>query len=193
MTDPWISSKTLATDSQCNRPGNTSMANEEHFGILGRGVEAWNTWRRDNRDTRPDLRGANLRLLILTGADLRQVSLNGANLRQANLSGANLHQTDLRGAVLRQANLRDADLRLSDLRGAVLLQAQLCGADLREADLQGAHLNRADLTGADLTGAKLSRAGYSVDTRFPKAFDPVAHSMSLEQETPLPRSVRERT
>jgi len=193
MTAPPNSSKTVATASHRNRPGNIAMANEEHLGILRQGVEAWNTWRRDNRDTRPDFRGANLRLHILPGADLRQVNLNGANLRQASLCGASLYQANLRGAVLRQANLRDADLRLSDLRGAVLLQADLCGADLRQADLRGAHLNRADLTGANLTGARLDRTVYSVDTRFPEAFDPTRHGMSLEQETPLPRSVREGT
>ena len=36
------------------------MANEEHLQILKQGGEAWNQWRRDNPEIRPNLRGAYL-------------------------------------------------------------------------------------------------------------------------------------
>ena len=61
------------------------MANEEHLAILKQGVEAWNKWRSDHTDVRPNL----------DGADLNEAELNGVNLRQV----------DLRGAVA--ADLRD--------------------------------------------------------------------------------------
>jgi hypothetical protein len=32
------------------------MANEEHLAILRKGVEAWNAWRKENPDIRPELR-----------------------------------------------------------------------------------------------------------------------------------------
>ena len=54
------------------------MANEEHVARLKQGVDAWNAWRREPPDARPDLHGADLH-----GADLR-----GAHLMLANLSGA---------------------------------------------------------------------------------------------------------
>jgi uncharacterized protein YjbI with pentapeptide repeats len=60
---------------------------EEHEALLKQGkpgVEAWNAWRRECTETRPDL----------GRADLRQMDLIGANL-----SGANLCQADLRGAA----------------------------------------------------------------------------------------------
>jgi hypothetical protein len=31
------------------------MANPDHIAQLMKGVTAWNTWRQDNRDIRPDL------------------------------------------------------------------------------------------------------------------------------------------
>jgi hypothetical protein len=122
------------------------MANDEHVALLKQGAAAWNTWRRENPDIRPDLNGANFREANLSGADL-----SGANLREANL-----HETYLDGANLRKANLHEADLS-----GANLRDAHLTGADLSEANLHEAVLNRANLgggvylSGANLRGAKL--------------------------------------
>jgi uncharacterized protein YjbI with pentapeptide repeats len=48
------------------------MANDEHVALLKQGVEAWNAWREENRNIRPDLSEANL---------------SRANLRKADLSG----------------------------------------------------------------------------------------------------------
>ncbi|HEU5384123.1 MAG TPA: hypothetical protein VFV38_52685 [Ktedonobacteraceae bacterium] len=36
------------------------MANQEHVDLLKQGVEQWNAWREQNREIRPDLRGAYL-------------------------------------------------------------------------------------------------------------------------------------
>ena len=43
--------------------------------ILKKGVDAWNAWRRENPDIRPDLREADLR-----GANLGEADLRGADL-----------------------------------------------------------------------------------------------------------------
>jgi uncharacterized protein YjbI with pentapeptide repeats len=61
------------------------MANDDHTAQLMRGVPAWNAWRDENPDIRPDLNGADLSQANLSEADLR-----GADLRGADLSGANL-------------------------------------------------------------------------------------------------------
>ena len=64
------------------------MANDEHVAWLKQGVAAWNTWRYQNPNIRPDLSEA-----ILDGADLR-----GANLIEADLSRANLYRAKLSAA-----------------------------------------------------------------------------------------------
>jgi TIR domain/Pentapeptide repeats (8 copies) len=122
------------------------MANPEHLQILEQGVEAWNQWREQNGDIRPDLSRANLSRANLFRAnlrrtDLRRVNLIGANLDRANLGGAILGAANLGGAILREAILRRTDLRR---------------AHLDRANLDRAHLGAANLGGANLAGANLS-------------------------------------
>ena len=101
------------------------MANAEHVAILNGGVAAWNEWRKQNPNIRPDL--------------------SHADLTHADLSGAYLVQADLTGADLSEAHLIQADLS----------EAHLSGADLQNADARYSQLCGCDLTGAKLTGAKL--------------------------------------
>jgi hypothetical protein len=141
------------------------MANDEHVAMLKKGVEAWNKWRRDNPDIRPDVRGANLSGANLSEADLSAANLSGANLSEADLSGAdlraaNLSGANLNGADLTRANLSGARLSGAHLSGAKLVRAFLGDASLRGTNLCGAVLEGAalvdvDLTGADLTGCRV--------------------------------------
>ncbi len=126
------------------------MANQEHLKILKQGVEAWNTWREQNPEVRPDLHEADLSGGGLSRANLRGAKLSEAKLSGAKLRGADLYEANLREASPRQANLYEADLHRADLSGA-----DLRGAILRKAVLVEAHLTKANLSGADLSGAKL--------------------------------------
>jgi Pentapeptide repeats (8 copies) len=58
------------------------MANPEHRQILAQGVGAWNTWRSQEKDIRPDLRDTNLR-----GVHFHAANLTGADLLEATLLG----------------------------------------------------------------------------------------------------------
>jgi uncharacterized protein YjbI with pentapeptide repeats len=129
------------------------MANGEHLARLQQKVEAWNQWRDENREIRPDLGGADL-----TGAHLARANLAGASLYRANFSAANLHQANLTGAQLVETNLTGVNLVGAQLAGAYLTGARLAGANLREADLTGANLVGAYLIDAGLTEANLFRA-----------------------------------
>ena len=93
------------------------MANPEHLQILKEGVEAWNAWRDQHRDIRPDLTGANL-----TGTSLSRADLSRADLSEASLHGAILHGAILHGANLTGANLTGANLAWASLREANLAQ-----------------------------------------------------------------------
>ena len=141
------------------------MANDEHVALLMQGVAAWNKWRAENANIRPDLNGtdlsgASLFQADLSGANLIAANLSGAkliraNLFRADLSGANLIAANLSGARLIRANLGGADLRLANLGGADLRDANLSGANLAGATLQNSALVDTDLTGADLTGCSI--------------------------------------
>ncbi len=132
------------------------MAIKEHLQLLltassSRNWEAWNQWRKEHPELRPDLGEANLSHADLRTLNLSDSSLKRSNLAEADLSGAALNGTDLTDATLRKANLTDADLRSAHLRRA----------DLTGADLTGADLHLADLRGANLTGARLLKARLS--------------------------------
>jgi uncharacterized protein YjbI with pentapeptide repeats len=129
------------------------MANPEHLAKLKEGVKAWNQWRKENPEIRPDLRGADLSRVNLIEADLSET-----NLIKANLFRADLNKVDLEGADLCEAFILEANLSAANLRGAALNAADLIGANLHEADLSGASLAGADLIGANLIGADFRTA-----------------------------------
>jgi uncharacterized protein YjbI with pentapeptide repeats len=136
----------------------TRMANDDHIALLKKGVDAWNTWREENLDIRPELNGAHLSGANLSGADLGEAKLNGVHLNGANLSGTDLRFAQLNGADFREANLNGASLWGADLAGADLSGANLSGAYLFRANLQDAKLSGANLSGTDLRFAQLPDA-----------------------------------
>ena len=92
-------------------------------------VAAWNQWRADNSDIMPDLVGAGLRGLDLTGVNLDDARLKGADLRGTILNRATLVRADLAGANLFKAIVDGADLDGANLSGVRFLEcAQLTAA-----------------------------------------------------------------
>ena len=154
------------------------MANDEHVAMLKKGVKAWNKWRDENANIRPnlseadftgaDLIGANLIGADLVGAKLSGADLTGAKLSEADLSEGRVVRADLSGANLSRANLGEARLSGANLNGTDLTEAKLVDANLSMAHLTHANLVRAvlarvllgsaDLTGVNLTGADLRAA-----------------------------------
>jgi hypothetical protein len=128
------------------------MANRQHLSTLKQGVAAWNQWRKENPDVRPELYEA-----ALAGMDLSRANLTSANLNEANFSGADLHEANLSGASLNDANLYEANLHKADLSFA-----DLTFADLSKADLTSARLWKADLTAAKCAGANFATANLSI-------------------------------
>lgn len=156
-----------------------------------------------------DLHGAHLDGGVLRYSTLADADLHGAHLGHADMhfvhaTGANLQSADLRNADLSEGTLRNANLVGADLRGANLQGAKLGRADLREAKLRGAILAGADLDesllDADLRGAVLSihyrdatlantalrHAQYDSTTRWPRGFDPDAHTAAELANRPSP-------
>ncbi|MGH7015113.1 MAG: pentapeptide repeat-containing protein [Stellaceae bacterium] len=94
------------------------MAWDEHVVLLRRGATEWNRWRTE-QPVAPDLSGAQLRGLDLSGFDLSLTDLRGADLR-----GTKFCDADLSGAQLDGANFFKAVLDGANLAGVSLSAAQ---------------------------------------------------------------------
>jgi uncharacterized protein YjbI with pentapeptide repeats len=101
------------------------MPDDEHVALLVQGATAWNEWRA-KFDGTPDLSGAGLRGLDLSGFDLSRADLRSADLRGTKFCDADLSGTHLEGANFFKAVLDGANLGGAFLTGAQFLNcAQL--------------------------------------------------------------------
>jgi hypothetical protein len=130
------------------------MANQEHLDILAKGVEAWNKWRREHPDVRPDLYGARLEGVKLRGVDMRRADLRLALMPAMDLSGAAFSDADLSGAELAGAIFDLTRLNRTRLNGANVATAWLNRASLRGADLESAYVGRTVFANVDLSETK---------------------------------------
>ena len=73
----------------------------------------------------------------LRGADLRGLVLADVNLQEADLSEANLHKASLAGSNLGRATLRSANITEADLTGADLVGVDLAGLSWRGTKVDG--------------------------------------------------------
>jgi hypothetical protein len=144
------------------------MANSEHLEILQRGVEYWNKWRNNNKETIPDLNGADL-----SGRDLKYanflksnmpfVKLSGSNLEQTNFSFANLCQAELihvklTGAKLIQTNLAFADFTGAELIDSLIMSSNLWGTNFAQATFSKVRLDGSNLSNINLQNATIEHA-----------------------------------
>lgn len=120
------------------------MANEKHIELLKQGVKAWNKWREQNPEIRPDL----------SESDLSSVNLQGINFARTDLEFSTLIATNLVQAELTRADFSRADLQQVNFSGAALIETKLNGANLRNANFESAHLFDTVFSDTDLTFAK---------------------------------------
>jgi uncharacterized protein YjbI with pentapeptide repeats len=127
------------------------MANPSHIEILQRGLAAWNIWRYEKWQIKPDLSGVNLSRYNFRDMRLMHVDFRGSNLSHASFVQADCSSANFEGA---------------DLTGAVFSVANLCGASLADSNMQLAHFTSTLLIATDLSGAK----GLETCTHFTPSF-----------------------
>lgn len=137
------------------------MPNPQHIEIIHQGVITWNTWRKNNPHTDPDLSRSSLSRLYLRGANLSETNLFMTSLEECDLTEASFFKAILKQSVLSKANLQQANLHQANLRMASLVGSNLQRTDLTNADLWQADLSDADLFDADLSDAQLKEAKFT--------------------------------
>ncbi len=134
-----------------------------------KGVREWNR-RRDERESIPSLKGAEL-----TAANLSRVNLNASDLSYANLSGAILWEADLFRADLNYANLRDSDLTDAFLHGANLSDADLSGTTLYRTNLIHSKLRNTVVRGTHMDSAQVGNTIFACDLSEANGADEIKH------------------
>jgi len=129
------------------------MANPLHIHKLREGVAAWNQWRKEDPDTRPDLSKLTINRETFQDTLLWDHPSEKVNLTGLDLNHANLHLVRLVGV-----NLREASLDRADLLGAMLIQVDLQKAGLNRASLARSSLHQVRLREAHLEGAIFAAA-----------------------------------
>lgn len=139
------------------------MANQEHLALLQQGVEAWNNWKREHPQIKPDLDHAQLENIDLSNSNLISASFRGAHLSHVSLVRAHLMGADFSDATLHEvefikAHINGANFHHSDLSGVDLRNTELMYANLTQANLYFASLARANLRGSNFTQASMEKA-----------------------------------
>ena len=125
----------------------------EHLRILKSGVVAWNKWRIDNEDTRPNLKGA-----FLSNLDLENANFVAADLEEARLFKTNLRNADCYGANFNNAICIETDFEGADIRGAIFTDVNLDRANLKATCAIGTNFSSANMSFVNIKNANLSRA-----------------------------------
>ncbi len=107
---------------------NRDPAVGSHCELLRAGVPAFNKWRSQAPDTRPQLQQATFEM-DLPNVNLKSANLVHANFRECNLSNAVFEDSNLSKATFFSCNLTNANFRNSSLRGASIIDANLTDAD----------------------------------------------------------------
>ncbi len=153
----------------------------DYIELLEQGVDAWNRWRSDHPDERPNLESAYLFEKALPNINLSQTNLSRACLIGADLTGADLTGANLQGVYANNANFQDARLTGAALDNGNLMEANLTRADLSEATIDNANFTNAHLVGTCLAGWP----DISIQTP-PKEAQPDAKVQNLEKPAPPP-------
>lgn len=126
------------------------MANPEHLKILMQGVEAWNKWREENPEIKPNFEQSHFRNEDLRGINFTKVNFSEAMFNACDLRNARFSEADLFAVYFRQTDLANAYFEAAYLWSAIFENVNLRSAIFRFADLRNTKFQNVVLTGANL-------------------------------------------
>lgn len=159
------------------------MAEPKHVELLAKGPEAWNAWRAESPEARPELRGLNFETDVwkdrgfydlphlegydFSGAMLNQVSARNSYFRCCSFDDASLNFADLCFSTFDQCSFLGVSMRVTKIGSASFLDCRFENSDLgycsaEETDFSGSHfvdtgLHHMSLIKSRFVGSKLER------------------------------------
>jgi uncharacterized protein YjbI with pentapeptide repeats len=162
------------------------MVDKKCLDILENGIDVWNDWRKETKDTRLDLNDADLSGRILDGADFTLANLVRADLSNTSLENANFNRANLLRTKLNNAILIKANFTAAEFFGVNLSNADLSGASFNNAEIEHTNFERATLAESDFSYAFIFNSNFlAVDFSKVKAAWTVFAEMDLSVGTGL--------
>ena len=128
------------------------IGNQQHLDVFKKGVKVWNSWRCDNLQIKPDLRGLDVASVL---PQERVISNIGEEKSGIYLVSINLSETNLQGAVFEDAILLNANFKGANLSSANLKGANLARANLKKTNLSKTNLQKTNVAGVIYSGGIL--------------------------------------
>jgi uncharacterized protein YjbI with pentapeptide repeats len=130
------------------------VADQEHIQVLRQGYEAWNRWREENPNVKPDLSQ-------LDFETIREICPVGPDLSWYNLSSADLRMSSIRNTATANTSFENAYMVSADLCFGCFGHCNFRGAKLRLSRIGSAEFVYCDFTGADLAYCTAEEAKFT--------------------------------
>lgn len=133
------------------------MAVAEHVEMFKKGPQAWNAWRDENPDVRPDLSDIDFEKDVHT----YESTYDMPEFTGYNLSYMNLNRITARNSYFIRCFLAGSDLHFSDICFSFFQNCSFEGASLAVTKIGSAEFHECDFTNADLSYCSAEETNFS--------------------------------
>ncbi len=133
------------------------MALAEHVEMFKKGPQAWNAWRDENPDVRPDLSDIDFEKDVHT----YESTYDMPEFTGYNLSYMNLNRITARNSYFIRCFLAGSDLHFSDICFSFFQNCSFEGASLAVTKIGSAEFHECDFTNADLSYCSAEETNFS--------------------------------
>lgn len=133
------------------------MAVAEHVEMFKKGPQAWNAWRDENPDVRPDLSDIDFEKDVHT----YESTYDMPEFTGYNLSYMNLNRITARNSYFIRCFLAGSDLHFSDICFSFFQNCSFEGASLTVTKIGSAEFHECDFTNADLSYCSAEETNFS--------------------------------
>lgn len=133
------------------------MAVAEHVEMFKKGPQAWNAWRDENPDVRPDLSDIDFEKDVHT----YESTYDMPEFTGYNLSYMNLNRITARNSYFIRCFLAGSDIHFSDICFSFFQNCSFEGASLAVTKIGSAEFHKCDFTNADLSYCSAEETNFS--------------------------------
>ena len=123
------------------------MANKKHLEILKQGFSAWNQWRQNNSEVKPDLSNLDFRELYKPN--------DPPVFEEYNFTEANLNNAIIRDLAFDNCDFSNANCEHSNLYNSRFVKCKLINICMKGVTIEGSQFLECNLTNADFSVSQI--------------------------------------